>query len=362
MPEGSTNSEGEGASLSKLDTGNPLGVTSENLEVHYPQSEEELYNEILYREAHSLLAKYLPEALPQEPTEVLREPSSHISAGSYLGKFKGKHYIQTTPQVASSDQIEAISQDYADDIEKWATLFQESEESGSAENVNLDDLMDQIFNKVTSSPTPKLQSNDWDEPKRLLDGGHAEFSKDTWSNINIMVHELIHQRQAELNPAAFPEPSSPELVNFNPEGGNKGELVRMLLQATRSYDGQRVEDNLFAPVTEGMAVVGSYYVMGRLAADLMKLSQKDVVKKINQARNSTIRAQVGEAPRELNVENKDYIEGSGMIRKIYKQLGENTPQALVSVDLNACRQISRSSPQGRQIMGNPLSLPGLKAA
>ncbi|MBI4038539.1 hypothetical protein HY384_01125 [Candidatus Daviesbacteria bacterium] len=47
-----------------------------------------LYGKIIYNEATSLLAKYLPQAFPQESTEVLFDIQP-----LYLGKFKGKHYI-----------------------------------------------------------------------------------------------------------------------------------------------------------------------------------------------------------------------------------------------------------------------------
>lgn len=66
-------------------------VSKEGVSEITPTSEsdkERLYGDILHKEASSLLAKYLPVALPQEPTEILFDLSP-----VYLGKFIGKYYI-----------------------------------------------------------------------------------------------------------------------------------------------------------------------------------------------------------------------------------------------------------------------------
>lgn len=182
-----------------------------------------------------------------------------------------------------------------------------------------------------------------------------------------LVHEMIHQRQAELNPDAFPQLSSPELDTLDPAITPRDNLRRSLTEAHKSWVRTTGKDSLFEPVIEGMGVVGSFYVLGRLANDLMKSGQTDVAVRIRQARNERVHFELVQTERrrergDIINYNLHYVEGSRIIRKLYKQFGEQTPNLLTSVDLSACRKIAKGSLQYQQIMDNPASLPGLSKA
>lgn len=64
---------------------------------------------------------------------------------------------------------------------------------------------------------------------------------------------------------------------------------------------------------------------------------------------------------EVDSYNLHYVEGVGIIRKLYRQFGvENTPELLKSVDLTTCRGIVKDDPRYQQMMENPALLPGLQ--
>lgn len=334
---------------------------------------ERLYGDILRKEARSLLAQYLPEALPQEPTEILDGLNPF-----YMGKFKGRHYIQREIIILSHAQVaqqieevkrlqEAIRQ-YQEEEDAWIKLITEKLTSGEwTAETDFDKLEKQFFTtRQPPQPLPKLPPQDWEEPERLLKG-YDQYSMDTWEGIYSLVHEQVHQRQAELNPRAFPQLSSPELDVLDPVTAPRSDLKRQLTEAHKSWVRTTNKDSLFEPVVEGMSVVGSFYVLGRLANDLMKSGQVDIATRIGQARNERIRSELVQTERNRRggrdvSYNLHYVEGSRIIRKIYKQFGEQTPRILTAVDLNACREITKGSPQYQQIMENPALLPGLQKA
>lgn len=206
---------------------------------------------------------------------------------------------------------------------------------------------------------------DWEEPEKLLKGPD-QYSFYTWREIYALMHELTHQKQAELNPRAFPELSLSDLDGVDPDGISRAELKGLLREAHKVRN--RIMDNnsLFYPVVEGMAVVGSFYVMGRFIADLTKSGQIETAERVRQVRSKTIRMDLIDTKRrertgKLDPYDLHYVEGIGMMRKLYKEFGiENTPRLLASVDLNACRGITKGSPGYQQIMDNPALLPGLQ--
>lgn len=287
------------------------------------------WGEILHKEALSLLARYLPDALPQEPTEILFS----LFPG-YRGKFKGRHYIAA---------------------EEYPTSTQDME------------IMDQRIKHIGDKDyvQPPKKPEDWEEPERLLKG-HNEYSTDSWRGVYVLVHELIHQRQAELNPKSNYTLSSPELDNIDPDSMNSDELHGLLTQAHKEQVKTMDANSLFYPVVEGMAALGSYYVMGRLADDLMKAGEKDVADKIQKLRKHRLRWEVVKPKieaingRPIGSYDLHYSNGLKIMRKLYRRFGiENTPKLLRDVDLSACRGISEGSPEYQQIIENPELLPGL---
>lgn len=323
-------------------------------------NKESLYSEILHTEARSLLAKYLPEALPQEPTEILSD-----IIPQYLGKFKGKHYITAETvfishaQQKRMDEIFRRQQEgmkrFEEETKEWLRLLEENASKGIYD----EDLESKVFSSEEPEPETQLQKEDWEEPEKLLKG-RGQYSVDTWRGIYVLVHELIHQKQAELNPEAFPQLSSPELNSIDPDNTPTGELKRELTKAHKVHSRTMDDNSLFYPVIEGMGVVGSFYVMGRLLVDLKQEGQSDIAEKVKQVRDKTIQIELGETQGRAEYD-LNYIEGVRMMRKIYKHFGiENTPKLLTQIDLQACHGITKGSPQYQQITENPALLLGLQ--
>lgn len=329
---------------------------------------ENLYGDIIHKEARLLLSKYLPEALPQEPTEIFFD----IAPG-YRGKFKGKHYVVTERVIISHAQQERfnlmfrrqkeIIRQFEREMEEWVKLIKEKAEKGEFDFEEINNQF--VSNEQEPEPEPKPEPEDWEEPERLLKG-RDQYSVDTWGVIYCLVHELIHQRQAELNPKAFPDLSSSDLNNRDPDNVPKAELKRLVTEAHKTYSRTMNSNSIFYPVIEGMAVAGSYFVMGRFLGDLVKSGQTDIAEKIKQLRNKTIHMELIETERkkrsgEVDSYNLHYVEGVGIIRKLYRQFGiENTPGLLKSVDLTVCLGIVKGTPQYQQIIEDPALLPGLQ--
>lgn len=338
---------------------------------------ERLYGELLLNEARLLLGKYLPIALPQEPTEVLSGFPPF-----YMGKFKGKHYIQREPVALMNAQFDGILEKQRQSIEAttqafeqamkqqlaWVELLAEKFESGEwTEDTNLDELEREFFTLTQPPPQPPKPEFrlEREENPENLSKGYSQYSLENWIEVYSLVHELIHQRQAELNPKAFPKLASPELDNLNPENTPRKDLRNLLTQAHKSRVKTEVNNSLYYPVIEGMAVVGSFYIMGRLANDLSKSEQKDVAAKIEQARAQNIFQEVIQENRNRRKGQTipyylNYVEGFSIVRKLYRQYREQTPNLLATVDLGACKEIIKCSPAYQQIIKNPTLLPGIQ--
>lgn len=338
-----------------------------------------LYERVLFREATTLLGKYLPEALPQEPNEIFIGVIPQ-----YIGRFKDKHYIalERDPQLDPVVQILEKSLEDMRWFEKQQKLLHDLEserfrlvkakaDKGELDFEEIDERIDREREKVKQMPRPepeKAQPKDWEEPEKLLQG-RSQYSVDSWWGIYMLVHELIHQKQAELNPSAFPVLTSPALDSIDPDTINRHELYELLIDAHKAHTRTlQNKDSLFHPVIEGMAVLGAFYVMGRFVGDLTTSGEKDIADKVREVRKTQINREMVEPKRkaragEDNNYSIKYAEGMGIMRKLYKQFGlENTPRILASVDLSSCRQIAKDSPQYKQIMENPSLLPGLPQA
>lgn len=308
---------------------------------------EQLYGDVIHKEARFLLIRYLPEVLPQEPTEIFLNVFPQ-----YIGKFKGKHFVAAERVVYSHAQQKQFDEMMKRHKDSWEEFLKELDEQFSS-------------SKEEPEPEPKPEPEDWEEPERLLEG-RDQYSVDTWRVIYSLVHELIHQRQAELNPQAFPQLQSSDLDNVDLDNTSEKELNPLLIEAHKSHSRTMDNNSLFYPIAEGMAVMGSFYVMGKLLADLKESGQADTAEKVRQVRNKTIRLELSGTKREegageVDSYNLHYIEGVGIIRKLYRQFGiENIPGLLKSVDLIACRGIVKDTPQYQQMMKNPALLPGLQ--
>lgn len=304
------------------DTEIPKPVT----EVQMPEQESVgLYKDFLYREATSLLSRYLPEALPQEPTEIL---FSMLPA--YLAKFRGRHYIRLNDYKVMNGIKRTIEEIRHVSDENWVK--------------------------------PPEEVGDWDKPERLSARGVNQYSIDSWKNIYTLVHELIHQKQAELYPSVSAELSASEVGDDDVL--DKSKLHDALIQASRTHYYTLNPNNLAFPVTEGMAILGSYYVMSRFMDDLMKTGKTATAEKIRKIRNEDIhlnyraeRTPITDYPPE---EARRYTEGLKIMRKLSKRFGEaNTPKMLAAVNLKACEGIVRGTPEYQRIIEDPTLLPGL---
>lgn len=338
------------------------------------QDKGKLYGELLHKEARSLLSKYLPEALPQGPTDIF---TGIIPC--YIGKFKDKHCIAL--EDSELHQLVQLQKKEIAQLQQWEKKFSQSWDKLESERFRLmktrveegrfdfDDInkmMDEkleLLKQNAQSPETKVETQD--QSPKSLSREQGQYSIDFWHNVYSLVHELIHQKQAELNPSAFPILTSPELDNIDPNTINRNQLYNLLLESHKEYNRRQNNNSIYFPVIEGVAVLGSLYVMGKLADDLAKFGEKDTADKIIQVRKIAIREEIIGSKREARTGrerdyNLYYVEGFNIMRKLYKHFGlENIPKMLVTVDLNACRQITKGSPQYKQIMENPTLLPGL---
>ncbi len=301
-----------------------------------------LYGQILYREATTLLGRYLPEALPQEPTEIMSGLFPQ-----YVGRFKDKHYIIIERGFfdiyaslkyirESSKRSKEADDQYEKENEEFFRLLEDNASKGICD----EDIESKVFTHLKSEPEAKPEP-DWKDPERLLKG-RGEYSIDTWGGIYSLVHELIHQKQAELNPEAFPQLQSSDLDNTNPDRVTKAELKPLLIHAHKAHSRTMDDSSIFYPVIEGMAVLGSFYVMGKFLADLKKDRQDDLGKKIEYVRNETINGELNKTEG-MDSYHLNYAQGVRLMRKLYKHFGlESTPRLLASVDLNGFNYLAET--------------------
>lgn len=360
---------------------NEISEASSGGQITEQEQSGQLYGEIIYKEATSLLGKYLPEAQPQEPTEMFIG-----IAPQYMGMFSGKHCValerdvQLDPVVQIMEkglkelQLFGRRQELAHDLERERfRLWDNQIEKGGFDpevfeeiDRSIDEQKEAIWQMPMPEPETKAPPKDWEEPEKLLEGP-GQFSVDSWRNVYMLVHELVHQKQAELNPSEFPVLTSPELEKADPNMSHN-ELYDLLLEAHKADSRTHSNDSLFYPVIEGMAVLGSFYVMGRSINDLTASGETEIADKVRQVRRSRIYDEIVVNKRKEGAGGSDsyslnYPEGLGIMKKLYKQFGlENIPRILGSVDLSACRQVTKGSPQYQQMIKNPALLPGLSRA
>lgn len=298
-----------------------------------------LYKDILYKEATSLLGQYLPEALPREPTKVAW--CSYLPR--YEGKFRGTHYITTLSEATEDLAFKEMKARFKENLKRHQIEV-------------LSDPGDAVEEK---------EKDNWDELTGALNTRQG-YSVNTWSAIQTTIHELIHQRQEELNPAVSQDLSSPELDRVDLDRIDTQKLWNLIKIASVAAGRAKDINNLFWPVIEGMADVGCFYIMKKLEEDLIKAGDTESAAKVGKARSKNIHESTTRIYRDLKTGKLhpsqyaiNYLEGARLVRKLYKYFGETTPKLLTQVDLQACQQITKGSPQYQQIMENPALLPGL---
>lgn len=353
-----------------------------DIKIETQRSEEEkvdLYKNILYRDATSLLGRYLPEALPQEPTAMFIGDSS-----VYIGKFKDTHYICIERDVELNPMIQALKRltenmklseergKLLDELErKRIKLISAKADKGEYDFDDIDKEIDQevalIWERSKSESNIEQRLRDSEDPDKLQEGA-SQYQTESWMSIYAMVHELIHQRQAELYPSAFPQLSSPELDSIDYETTDRAQLHDLLIESHKSYGKTQDDKSLFYPVVEGMAALGSFYIMGKFIDELAEAGEKDAAEKLREVRNRQIRNEIIDSKRSARAGKDDnyvinYPEGLNIMRKLYKKFGlRNIPEILASVDLNACRQITKDSSEYQRMIEDPTYLPGLRKA
>lgn len=334
------------------------------------------YVDFLHHQGASLLGQYLPQALPQEPTTMF---VGFIS--NYVGKFKGRHYIALErpsaldPMVQFLEKQKQASEAEYENIKRFGELEHKRIDlliakaaEGEVTMADLEEIerkikIEEEAMKQMPIEETKKEPQDWQEPTKMLQGP-SQYSEDTWKRLSSSLHEQIHQTQAELNPSAFPVLESPELDEIDPNFSDRSHLYKILMEAHKSYNRAQNNDSLFYPVIEGMAVLGTFYVMGRFAEDLAKAGETEAAQRLQKVRMWLIHDEVVVPRREMRLGKDDYnfyyTEGYGIMRKLFKHFGlENIPQIVSNIDLAACRQIAKDSPMYQQIIDNPSFLPGL---
>ncbi len=352
----------------------PPQLPKEEPESEVKPEEIALWKDTIQREARSLLGKYLPDALPQEPTEVMVD----IQPFS-IGKFRDRHYVAIANTTQEMERVEQVSKHIAKmeterkDDEEWLREYCEfllhlGEKSNAGETLTEED---QLFipkpKPQAPEPKPKDEEMNWVE---RLEKGQDFYSTHTWRDIHTLTHEMIHQRQAELNPEAFPPLSSPELDDIDPNSMDQEELRQLLIEAHKKQNRERKGnvDNIFYPVIEGMAVIGSYYAMAGLENDLRTSGNTKTADTVRQARREAIYQEL-EASRqarrgeEISPYDMYYVDGVNLMRKLYKKLGiKEAIKFTQSIDLAACRGIERGTPEFKKAMEDPATLPQLNSA
>jgi len=310
------------------------------------------WKETIQNQAKSLLGKYLPSALPQEPT-VLIDKSGDYHEGQYIGKFNGKHYLNVSHSASRAIKAKETTEELDADDEFLKEI---------------DEFLAKTYPKATNELSPNLTEVDLEWAKLKNGPGHYSFY--TWSDIETTVHEMIHQRQAELNPNAF------SLLNFNPEETE----VQNSSGSIEDHDKQPKIPNtgLNWAIAEGAATVGSYYVMAELEKELAFSGQKEIADRIRRARRSHMHTAMHpmkdillgpETDWKIKYKgtlipyDQNYIDGVHMIKTLYKKLGlEETIKFLQGVDLAACQNITRGTSQFQEFIDNPTTLPSLNTA
>lgn len=344
------------------------------------------YRELLFKEATSLLAKYLPEALPQGPTVI-----GFAIQARYEGRFRGIHYVTTSSEATEELIFKQVRAGFKEDMRKFRKernskenrikeaedtnewlrkMREEGEDIPDEAFVNIDEIEDLPDEpEIAADSDPEIDN--WDELTGSLNTRQG-YSVHTWAAIKTLVHELIHQRQEELNPQLSEELSFPELDQADPKNTASyvmSQLARDASKAQLQTMPEEVKTSMCYVAMEGMAVVGSSYVMKRLEDDLIKAGETESAAKINKVRKDRIHEDTTNIYRRLKTGKTqpsdyqaNYLEGVKLMRKLYKRFGETTPKLLAQVNLQACQQIMKGSPQYQQIMEDPTLLPGLPRA
>ena len=330
------------------------------------------YGEIILTEARLILREYLPEALPDEPTEVLFGIFPQL-----VGMFQGKHYIILERIVISRKFLQRSHEQTERTMKAFESYRKEHDEFIKAlkEEAKKDEPdFDSVENKFSPSAQRETQSEpekeDWEEPEKLLEGRH-QYSTDTWRSVMIMVHELIHQRQAELHPEAF------ATFEFTPEDLGTPDLSKLpksevstLLQ--RAHRGkmqcmdERQRNSLFYPVIEGTAVIGAHYVASRLVEDLYRQGLTEAAVGVRDVRSETLRANLKQE-KDMNGESindpyhRNYKDGVRILKKLLRKVDpEKIVDMIINIDLTVLRSITKGSTEYQQIIDNPLRLSKLQ--
>jgi hypothetical protein len=227
-----------------------------------------------------LLSLYLPVALPTEPTQVIPRLEAVGGRPYYHGKIGGVHIIKLS---LFKEQVEG---DYSEDIDR------------------LTDLNDPVFsNKIFI--------------KRYV----AEYYS-LQSSIS-MVHELIHQRHAEVLGQKTLMSSirrEPTLANDVIEGvSTMGELIilKCLLDNEKPLDVNSIPYHR--------------------ALDAFEIQQYNRLKIIS-----------------------PYSIGRKLMKGLYKKFGmENMPDLIKQIDLEKCWEIPFGTKRYNEIISNPLEIPGI---
>lgn len=335
---------------------------------------QNFYKGILYREATSLLVKYLPDALPHQPTDI----GFSVFPGS-IGYFKGKHYIDTSPLAfwpMIFGRVEREEREKSKEISRESEREQwEHRENFIAEQMKELGLPfePEVYVPKPNRPETEIEPDEqdkWHELSSSLES-RKTYTPVIWRDIGILIHELIHQKQAELNPAINPDFALfPELVDLDPDSMNRGDLgflLRTSIPGKKDGSFQKAVNSISKPVSEGIAVMGSLYVMQKLADDLRKEGDEETAVRVTEAKTEEFRKyfSANRNPESVRREptTPQYVEGIKIVSKLYKQFGiENLPRILSAIDLKACQNIAVGSPEYQQVTEDPSLLPGLPKA
>lgn len=323
-----------------------------------------LWKDTIHKEARSLLERFLPEALPQEPTVMLpdTQTENHSAGGQYIGKFDGKHYVRMSNTAIEVGKSAILSAEFFAESQRELEEFLRdlSEITGAPQ-----ESLEQQHTTKEKAPLFSQEDLDWREG---LKSGQDDYSTSIWSDIETAVHEMVHQKQAELNPQAFNQ------LDFDPTGLDSDTLDTKLKQLNPENDS--LNEGLDYTIQEGGATVASYYVMAQLENELRGSNRISAAERVKKARKVGMRAAMHPAKnlvggKETNWKmhyegflipyTQHYVDGIKVVGKLKRALGTGGAIGfLQSVDLNACQGILRGSPEYQQFLQDPTTLPRIK--
>jgi hypothetical protein len=252
------------------------------------------------RQARETLIKYLPTALPQEPTTLVIDNGDSFN-GEYVGKLRGINYV------ALETPLRREGEDIAWETESTIAVVHE--------------LIHQKHHEIMG-PNFDIDQYVSDE---VIKGKSAE------EIVYILQHPL--PRRGEERVALHIPPETKSRFHYK---------------------------SLAPLVSEGIAVLGELYVVHKMMRDPEIASDPEKLKALQEYRKRRL-GHIAEIRDTNSIEGIAYYEGPfKLIKALYQKFGlEKMSGVIGSIDVLACNKILRDSEEFRKILENPMLLPGI---